>query len=188
MGQYVIGIDFGTLSGRASLVNCSDGCVLASAVYDYPHGVMDSTLPDGTPLAPDWALQYPQDYLDVLDHTLPRILRESGVSTQEVVGIALDVTASTAMPVRKDGTPLCFLEAYSGTPHAYVKLWKHHGAQRYADEMTRVAVQRNEPWLSAYGGKVSGEWSFPKLWQVLDEAPEIYDAMDGWVEAADWIV
>jgi len=188
MGRYVIGVDYGTLSGRASLVDAKDGRVLASAVYDYPHGVMDAALPDGTKLAPDWALQHPADYLDVLDHTLPAILRESGIHADEVVGIALDVTASTAMPVRRDGTPLCFLEEYKGHPHAYVKLWKHHAAQRQADEMTRIALERNEPWLCAYGGKVSSEWSFPKLWQVLEEAPEIYDAMDGWVEAADWIV
>ena len=188
MARYVIGIDFGTLSGRASLVDAADGRTLASSVYDYPHGVMDSVLPDGTRLAPDWALQHPQDYLDVLDHTIPEILRMSGVRGEEIVGIALDVTSSTVMPVKGDGTPLCFLEEFSGKAHAYVKLWKHHAAQNKADEMTRVALERGEAWLDAYGGKVSSEWSFPKLWQVLDEAPEVYAAMDAWVEAADWIV
>ena len=188
VARYVIGIDFGTLSGRTSLVDTKDGRTLASAVYDYPHGVMDGALCDGTRLAPDWALQHPQDYLDVLDRTLPEILRQSGVRSEEVVGIALDVTSSTVMPVRRDGTPLCFLDAFRSNPHAYVKLWKHHAAQEKADEMTRAALERGEAWLDAYGGKVSSEWSFPKLWQVLEEAPETYDAMDAWVEAADWIV
>lgn len=188
MGRYVIGVDFGTLSGRAVLADAECGRMLASGVYDYPHGVMDDVLENGTKLLPDWALQHPQDYLDVLDKTIPQIIRDSGVNPGEIEGIALDVTASTAMPVACDGTPLCFLEAYRNQPHAYVKLWKHHAAQHLADEMTRIAVQRDEPWLAAYGGKVSGEWSFPKLWQVLCEAPEIYEAMDGWVEAADWIV
>ena len=188
MSQYVIGIDFGTLSGRASLVDAANGCVLASSVYDYPHAVMDSALPCGAALAPDWALQHPQDYLDVLDHTIPAILRESGVNPADVVGIGLDVTASTAMPCRRDGTPLCFLPEYACNPHAYVKLWKHHAAQDKASIMTRVAKERGEWWLSAYGGKVSSEWSLPKLWQVMDEAPEIYAAMDCWVEATDWIV
>ena len=188
MGRYVIGVDFGTLSGRAVLADAENGRILASAVHDYPHGVMDAALPDGTPLAPDWALQHPQDYLDVLDKTLPKILTQSGVNPDEVEGIALDVTASTAMPVRRDGMPLCFLDEYKGNPHAYVKLWKHHAAQDLADEMTRIALERKESWLAAYGGKVSGEWSFPKLWQVLREAPEVYEAMDGWAEAADWIV
>ena len=188
MSRYVIGIDYGTLSGRASLVDVSDGRTLASAVYDYPHAVMDTALPDGTPLGPDWALQHPQDYLDVLDHTLPEIIAQSGVNPADVIGIALDVTSSTVMPVLEDGTPLCFLDAYKHNPHAYVKLWKHHAAQDKANTMTRIAQERNEPWLSAYGGKVSSEWSFPKLWQVLDEAPEIYEAMYGWAEACDWIV
>ncbi|MBP3655613.1 MAG: ribulokinase [Clostridia bacterium] len=188
MGRYVIGIDYGTLSGRASLVDTADGRTLASSVYVYPHAVMDAVLPDGTPLPPDWALQHPQDYLDVLDHAIPAVLRESGVRPEDVVGIALDVTACTALPVRRDGTPLCFLDAYKGNPHAYVKLWKHHAAQDRASIMTRIAQERGEPWLAAYGGKVSSEWSFPKLWQVLDEAPEVYAAMDAWAEAADWIV
>ena len=188
MSKYVIGIDYGTLSGRASLVDTADGRVLASAVYDYPHAVMDTALPCGTPLAPDWALQHPQDYLDVLDHTIPAILQDSGVNAADVIGVGLDVTASTAMPCRKDGTPLCFLPEYESNPHAYVKLWKHHAAQDKANVMTQVAQQRGEWWLSAYGGKVSSEWSLPKLWQVMDEAPEIYAAMDCWVEATDWIV
>ena len=188
MDRYVIGIDFGTLSGRAVLVNAADGSILASAVYDYPHGVMDAELADGTKLPPDWALQHPQDYMDVLDHTLPAVVALGGVEPSHIVGIALDVTASTAMPVRKDGVPLCFLPEFEHHPHAYVKLWKHHAAQWQASEMTRTAIERCEPWLSAYGGKISSEWSLPKLWQVLCEAPEVYQAMDGWVEATDWIV
>lgn len=188
MGQYVIGIDFGTLSGRAALVDVADGRILASAVLDYPHGVMDTQLPDGTPLAPDWALQHPADYMAVLDATLPAVIKESGVDPACVVGIALDVTASTVLPVRGDGTPLCMLKEFAGNPHAYVKLWKHHAAQEKASEMTRIAAERGEEWLSAYGGKISSEWSIPKLWQVLDEAPEIYAAMDAWAKATDWIV
>ncbi len=188
MSKYVIGIDYGTLSGRASLVDTADGRVLASAVYDYPHAVMDTALPCGTQLGPDWALQHPQDYLDVLDHTIPAILRESSIQPEDVVGIGLDVTASTAMPCRSDGTPLCFLSEYAANPHAYVKLWKHHAAQEEANIMTCTAKDRNEWWLSAYGGKVSSEWSLPKLWQVLREAPDLYAAMDCWVEATDWIV
>ena len=188
MHKYVIGLDFGTLSGRASLVDTADGRVLASAVYDYPHAVMDTALPCGAPLPPDWALQHPEDYLDVLDHTIPAILRETDVSPADVIGIGLDVTASTAMPCKADGTPLCLLSEYENHPHAYVKLWKHHAASEQASAMTRVAEKRGEWWLPAYGGKVSSEWSLPKLWQIMAEAPEIYAAMDCWVEATDWIV
>lgn len=188
MGKYSIGIDYGTLSGRAVLVNVENGEELASSAYDYPHAVMDSMLNGRIPLEPDFALQHPQDYLDVLLHTVPEVLKQSGVNPKDVIGIGTDFTASTMIPVKADGTPLCFLPEYEENPHAYVKLWKHHAAQKYADRMNRVAEQRGEKWLSRYGGKVSSEWEIPKILQILEEAPDIYDAMDYFVEAADWIV
>lgn len=188
MAKYAIGIDYGTLSARAMLVSVEDGRELASAVYEYPHAVMDRSLPSGKLLGPDWALQHPQDYLDALNSTVPAVLRDSRVSPEEVVGIGTDFTACTVMPVLDDGTPLCFLERFSDNPNAYVKLWKHHAAQDKANKLNEVAAQRGEHWLDNYGGKISSEWAFPKIWQVLDEAPEIYEAMDHWVEAADWIV
>lgn len=186
--KYAIGIDYGTLSGRAVLVNTTDGRELASAVYPYPHGVMERELPDGTPLGIDWALQHPQDYLDVLYHTVPEVIRQAGVSPRDVIGIGTDFTACTVLPVKKDGTPLSFMKEFSANPHAWVKLWKHHAAQDEANRLNEVAEKRGEKWLANYGGKVSSEWAFPKLWQVLNEAPDIYDAMDLWVEAGDWIV
>ena len=186
--SYIIGIDFGTLSGRAALVDAANGHIAAAAEYDYPHGVMDTALPWGTPLKPDWALQHPGDYLAVMENTLPRLFENSGVRPQQVAGIALDVTASTVLPARADGTPLCFLDEYKNEPHAYAKLWKHHAAQSQANRMTQMALERREEWLAAYGGKVSSEWALPKLWQVLEEAPQVYAATEAWVEAADWIV
>ena len=132
MRRYSIGIDYGTLSGRAVLVDVETGEERASAVYDYPHGVMDECLPDGRRLGPDWALQYPQDYLDVLAHTIPALLRQAGAKPEEVVGVGTDFTACTVLPVKADGTPLCFLPEYAGNPHAYVKLWKHHAIMALA--------------------------------------------------------
>lgn len=188
MDKYSIGLDFGTLSVRAVLVNVSDGHVLASAEYAYPHGVMEGHMPSGAALKKGWALQHPGDYLSGLGEVIPRVMQASGVQPEAVAGIGLDFTASTTLPVTGDGTPLCFLPEFAHHPHAYVKLWKHHGAQAQADQMTRVALERNEPWLSRYGGKVSCEWAFPKLLELLEEAPEVYEAMDEWVEAGDWIV
>lgn len=118
MRRYSIGIDYGTLSGRAVLVDVETGEERASAVYDYPHGVMDECLPDGRKLGPDWALQHPQDYLDVLAHTIPALLRQAGAKPEEVVGVGTDFTACTVLPVKADGTPLCFLPEYAGNPHA----------------------------------------------------------------------
>ncbi|WP_444659294.1 ribulokinase [Caproiciproducens sp. R2] len=188
MSKYTVGVDYGTLSGRAVLVDVQTGKELASSVYEYPHGVMDKNLPDGTPLGHDWALQDPQDYLDVLADTIPAILKESGVSPDDVIGIGTDFTACTVLPVKADGTPLSFLPAYRSRPHAYVKLWKHHAAQDKANRLNEIAAARNEPWLKNYGGKISSEWAIPKIWQIVEEDPEIYDAMDRFIEAADWII
>ena len=186
--MYTIGVDFGTLSGRAVLVDTRDGSEVAEAVFDYPHGVIDEQLPSGKKLAPDWALQHPQDYIDVFANTIPAVLKASGIETDEVQGIAIDFTASTPMPVKADGTPLCFLDHLKDEPHAYIKLWKHHAAQPEADQINETARQMGESWLQRYGGKISSEWFFSKLLQILHERPDIYAEMDKFVEAADWVI
>jgi L-ribulokinase len=186
--MYTIGVDFGTLSCRALLVDIRDGSEIATAVFEYPHGVMDERLPSGRRLSPEWALQHPQDYLDGFAVTIPAVLKASGADPQQVVGLGIDFTASSPLPVKADGTPLCFLEAYRDEPHAYVKLWKHHAGQPQADRINEVARLRGEAWLKRYGGKYSSEWFFSKLLQILDEHPDIYDAMDIFIEAADWVI
>ncbi|MBU2702742.1 L-ribulokinase [Sporomusaceae bacterium BoRhaA] len=188
MTKYTIGVDFGSLSGRAVLVEVESGRELLSCIFDYPHAVMDKELPDGTKLGVDWALQHPQDYLDALSYTIPELIRQTGISPNDIIGIGTDFTACTVLPVKADGTPLCFLDEFRSNPHAYVKLWKHHAAQDKANQLNEIALQRKEEWLKRYGGKISSEWEIPKLWQILDEAPEIYEAMDYFVEAADWII
>ena len=187
MAKYAIGLDYGTLSGRALLIDVKTGEEMAVSVLDYPHAVMDEVLPSGKKLGRDWALQHPQDYIDVLTTTIPDVIQKSGVNPSDIVGIGVDFTACTVLPVKKDGTPLCFLPQYADEPHAYVKLWKHHAAQDYATKLNEIADARGEEWLGNYGGKVSSEWAIPKVWQVLDEAPEIYEDADRFIEAADWI-
>lgn len=186
MPQYTIGIDYGSLSGRAVLVDVSNGREIASSQLEYPHAVMERELPCGTKLGADWALQHPQDFLDVLDKVLPELVEKA--NPEEIVGIGLDCTASTALPVYADGTPLCFDETFRSHPHAYVKMWKHHGAQEQAKRMTELAVKRQELWLSLYGNIVNAEWYFPKLLEILEKAPEVYHAMAHFVEVADWLV
>jgi len=184
----VVGVDYGTLSGRAVVVRVRDGAELGSAEHEYRHAVLDRALPDGTRLPPDWALQVPSDYIDVLRHAVPSALAAAGVRPEQVVGIGTDFTACTMLPVLADGTPLCELPQYAGRPHAYVKLWKHHAAQAQADRITRLAAERKEPWLARYGGKISSEWEFAKALQLLEEDPELYALTERWLEAADWIV
>jgi L-ribulokinase len=187
--QYVIGVDFGTLSGRALVARVSDGAELASAVHEYPHGVMDAKLAaTGEPLPPDWALQDPEDYRDVLREAVPAAVAEAGIDPATVIGIATDFTACTVMPTTANGTPLCQLPGMAGRPHSYPKLWKHHAAQPQADRINALAHERDEPWIARYGGKISSEWQFAKALQLLDEDPEIYQQAQRWIEAADWII
>jgi L-ribulokinase len=186
--RYTVGVDFGTLSGRAVVVRVSDGAELGSAEHPYPHAVLDHELPGGRRLGPDWALQVPADYVSVLRTAVPKALAASGVSADDVIGIGTDFTACTVLPVLADGTPLCELAEFADRPHAYVKLWKHHAAQSHADRINELAHEREVTWIRRYGGKVSSEWEFAKGLQVLEEDPEIYQRMDHWVEAADWII
>jgi L-ribulokinase len=189
VASYTIGVDFGTESGRALLVDTRDGREVASAVHPYGDGVIDQHLPGSDkPLPPDWALQNPFDYIDVLKHTIPAVLQQGGVSADEVVGVAIDFTACTMLPTKADGTPLCGLDEWRNHPHAWIKLWKHHAAQPEADQINETARQRGEAWLQRYGGKISSEWFFSKALQILHEAPEVYRAADRLIEAADWVI
>lgn len=186
----LMGVDFGTLSGRAVIIRASDGAELGSAVHEYRHGAMESRLDagDGRRLGPDWALQNAGDYRDVLRQAVPAALEAAGVDPADVIGIGTDFTACTMVPVTADGTPLSELEEFVNTPHAYVKLWKHHSAQPQADRITELAHERAEPWIARYGGLISSEWELAKGLQLFEEAPEVHDRMEHWVEAADWIV
>jgi L-ribulokinase len=188
-GACVIGVDYGTLSGRAVVVAVEDGAELGSAVHEYAHGVIERELPaSGARLPPQWALQDPEDYIDVLREAVPAAIAAAGVQPDQVIGIATDFTASTPLPVLADGTPLSRLDDLRGRPHAYVKLWKHHAAGGQAERINAVARERGEPWLARYGGLISSEWEFAKGLQILEEDPEVYERMDRFVEAADWIV
>jgi len=187
--KYTIGVDFGTESGRAVVVRVSDGAELGSAVYHYPDGVIDDRLPGtGEKLPPEWALQNPDDYIGVFKHAVPQALKASGIDPEDVIGIGVDFTACTMLPTLADGTPLCRLPEWRGNPHAWVKLWKHHAAQPEADKINETAQKLGEPWLDRYGGKISSEWFFSKVLQILDEAPAVYHAADRLIEAADWVI
>ncbi|TBL76530.1 ribulokinase [Paenibacillus thalictri] len=187
--KYAIGIDYGTESGRAVLVELSTGEEIESHVTPYPHGVIDEVLPDSAvKLGLNWALQHPDDYMEVLRRSVPAVMKQSGISAEDVIGIGIDFTSCTMLPVDEQGTPLCFKESLKLNPHSWVKLWKHHAAQDEADLLNEIAARRGEPFMSRYGGKLSSEWMIAKIWQVLNEAPEIYRQTDLFFEATDWVV
>ena len=187
--KYAIGIDFGSESGRAVLVNVSNGVEIATAVHPYVNGVIDEKIPGtNVRLGPDWALQDPNDYLEVFKRTVPTVLNESGVDAKDVIGIGIDFTACTMLPTKANGMPLCFMPEWRNNPHAWIKLWKHHAAQPEANQLNDIAREKGFGFLDRYGGKISSEWFVPKAWQILNEAPEVYAAADRFIEAADWVV
>jgi L-ribulokinase len=188
MDRYTVGVDFGTLSGRALVVRVGDGAEMGTAVSDYAHAVMDDRLAaTGAALPPDWALQDPDDYVEVLRTAVPAAIADSGVDPADIVGIGVDFTACTVLPTLRDGTPLCRLPDMADRPHAYPKLWKHHAAQPQADRINALAHERKEPWIGRYGGRISSEWEYAKGLQLLEEDPEVYDRAERWIEGTDWI-
>ncbi len=188
MGKYAIGLDYGTLSVRALLVDSETGTEVATSVYEYPHGVMETELPTGKKLPLNFALQHPCDYLKGLIITIKDVLQQKSICPDEVIGIGVDFTSSTVLPTKADKTPLCCLPEFQDEPHAYAKLWKHHGGEEEAQKINEIARARGEKWLSLYGGKVSSEWMIPKMLETLNRAPDVYMAAERYMEALDWIV
>jgi L-ribulokinase len=187
--QFVLGVDFGTLSARALIVRVADGAEVGTAVDAYRHGVIDRQLPvSGEPLPPDWALQDPHDYIESMGAAVRGAIADAGIDVAHMVGIGTDFTSCTMVPTRADGTPLSELAEFKNRPHAYVKLWKHHAAQPQADRINALAAERAEPWLARYGGLISSEWEYAKGLELLLGDPEVYRTMERWVEGADWIV
>lgn len=189
--KYSIGIDFGTKSGRAVLVDVENGEEVATSVLEYPNGVIDDYLPiegETVELGIDWVLQDPNDYMEVIYKTVPELIDKTGIDPNSIIGLGIDFTACTMLPVDKKGEPLCNKDKFKNRPNAWVKLWKHHAAQSYANKLNKVAKSRGEDFLKRYGGKISSEWLFPKIWQTLDEAPDIYKAADRFMEATDWVI
>ena len=189
MTSSTLGLDFGTESVRALVVDARTGEVRAVAVQPYPHGVIDTHLPGtGAALGSEWALQHPGDWLSGLEAAVTEALQASGVGAAGVIGIGIDFTASTVLPTDASGQPLCLQTEFAAEPHAWPKLWKHHAAQPEADRVNDAAARAGAPWLPRYGGRISSEWLLPKALQVADEAPVVFDAAAHFIEAADWVV
>lgn len=199
--KYVVGLDYGTLSARAVLVSVRDGKVAAESIYPYPHGILDtipeltsnskgSTLEGKTPLRlpVDYALQEIDDYVNGMYYTIREVVEKSGCQAENVIGIGIDATSSTFLPLLPNGEPLCKIQQFCENPHAYLKLWKHHGAQVQADRITALANERKEKFMMRCGGKVNAEWMLPKLMEIVEKAPDVYEAADNFMEISDYLV
>ncbi len=187
--KYTIGIDFNATSVRAVLVDVSDGTIAATSSCPYSNGIITKKLPNtDIPLEEGWALQNPQDYIIALKRTVPKIMKESQIDPDQIVGIGTAFVGSTLIPTTSDGTPLALIEDYAREPHAWPKHFQHQAAKEKALRLTQLAADRFETFLDRYGGKLNQEWFFPKAWEIYDESSSIYNAADRLIEASDWIV
>jgi L-ribulokinase len=188
MAQIALGLDFGTESARCLALDLARGAEIGEGVAAYPHGVLDTALPTGEPLPRDWALQHPEDWIGAAARAIADALAAGGIAPGDVVGVGVDFTACTPLPVTATGRPLGLEPRFAREPHAWPKLWKHHGAKEETRRINAVARERDEPFLAFYGGRIGLEWLLPKGWQVLREAPDVYAAADRFIEAGDWLV
>lgn len=182
-----IGLDFGSLSCRGVLVCASDGEILVESEYEYPHGVMSTTLPDGTALPPQWALQSPDDYLSAMENTLLALSAEADKLDCKIVSIGIDTTASTVIPVNEKLEALCTEKNFAARPNAWPKMWKHHAAKEEAVALTEAARKLGYSVLSNYGGTIGAEFYLPKVLQVYNEDPEVFSATYAFLELGDWL-
>ena len=188
MTLYTIGIDYGSLSARGVLMDIETGQIAASSVFPYPAGILTTSLPDGTPIPPDWAIQVPDDYRQALSVVVHDLISSAGIEPRQVVGIGLDTTSCTFLPTLRDGTPLCELPPFTSEPHAYLKLWKHHSSQKYSPRIESMVYDTYPEVFSQYGGAISSEHFYPKIAQLAAEAPAVYQAADRFEQAGDWLV
>ena len=186
---YTIGCDYGTLSMRAVLVRLEDGAVLAEHVYEYPDAVITDRLP-GSEVelkGPGWALQNPDDWLDALCTNVPAVIQEAGVNKEDILGLSVDFTTCTVLPMDEQGNVLCQLPQYRNRPHAWPKLWKNHTAATEAEAFTALDAEKKYGVLDDYGFRASSEFFFPKLLKTLHDDPEVYNAAYTFMEGGDYV-
>ena len=188
MSSFTIGLDYGTNSVRAVVVSCADGSTVGTHVFDYPSGDK-GVLVD--PRDPHLARQHPGDYLAGLKASARGALEEAegrpGFSRDRVIGIGVDTTGSTPMPVDENARPLGLDPAWEGKLAAHAWLWKDHTGADEAAAITAAARDHAPEYLAVIGGTYSSEWFWSKIWRCLKVAPEVFDAAASWVELADYI-
>lgn len=189
MHTYSLGIDFGTLSARATLWNLVTAQEGISVSVPYVHGVIEDILPSSQEVLPsEFALQHPQDYLSSLIDAVQQVLSVNKTVAGQVVAIGIDATGSTVIPVNKHLVPLALLPEFSTEKHAFPKLWKHHASQPEADLINEALDNKSPGCLDVYGGRQSAEWLFPKALEVFRHAPNVFAATASFIELGDWIV
>src|SRR3990172_4741220 len=185
---FTIGVDFGTNSVRAVVVDVADGRLIGTSVFDYLSGEQGVLL---DPRDPHLARQNPADYIHGLDASISGALaeaeREPGFSRARVIGIGVDTTGSTPMPVDADNQPLALPPHLQGNLAAHAWLWKDHTSAAEAEAITETARRHAPEYLAVIGGTYSSEWFWSKIWHCLKVAPDVFDVAASWVELADFV-
>jgi L-ribulokinase len=177
MGKYVIGLDFGTNSCRALIVDIADGAEIASNVYPYPSG-KDGVLIDNSD--PNLARQNPADYLSGTEVSVKEAIKIAKeklpeFNPKDIIGIGVDTTGSSPMPVFEDGQPLCFDKKFKDNPAAMVWLWKDHTSFAEAEYITNTAAKIRPQYLAKIGGVYSSEWFWSKILHLKKTSPEVFN-------------
>lgn len=188
MSEYSIGLDYGTSSVRAVLVDIRSGEEIASYVFGYPHGQAGILLDTRDP---DLARQHPQDYLDGAQAVIKGVLEQAasrpGFNAEQVIGLGVDTTGSTPIPVNAEGTPLALTPEFDGNLAAMVYLWKDHTGHAEAAQITKLAAETRPQYLAKCGGTYSSEWFWAKILRCLHADPKVFEAAYTWVEHSDWL-
>lgn len=186
--NFTLGLDYGTNSVRALIVETATGREVASAITVYPHGEQGVILDAQDP---NLARQHPEDYLTGLEASVQQALklaaRDREFKAARIIGIGVDTTGSTPLPVDKKGVPLAMTRKFARHPAAMAWLWKDHTGHAEAEEITATAAKLRPQYLAKCGGRYSSEWFWSKIWHCARTAPEVFDAAYTWVECADWI-
>ncbi|MEC8517928.1 MAG: ribulokinase [Verrucomicrobiota bacterium] len=181
--QYSIGIDYGTSSVRSIVVNCGNGQIIGSSVFEYSHGENGVITDDD----PNLSRQHPLDYIDGLKQTVKNAVSDADIDPDLIIGIGVDATASTPIPLNENGDALVFDTYFSDKLSALAWLWKDHTSLKEAEEITNYAQKIRPEYLTACGGVYSSEWFWAKILNCLRNDPEVFNAADSWMELQDWI-
>ncbi len=182
--KYTIGIDYGTMSCRALVMNAETGAALGGAECGYT--VYDTALPTGEKLPDRAALADPGEYLQALEKVVKSAVKDAGIDPKDVVGIALDTTSMSLVSCDSNGVPLCMTEKWAREPLAYIRMWKSYTATKEAEEIGRVAKENHMPFLAACGGNPSSEGGYPKLLETLRKNPALYDDIAVALDLSEW--
>lgn len=187
MGKYVIGVDYGSASVRAAVVDALDGSELAHGIYEYEYGVDGNYLDKANAHV---VRQNPDDYLRGMEVSVRRALENAGADfdANEVVGIGVDATGTTVLPVSRTGVPICQKARFKGNPNAMIWLWKDHSSTAEAQIITQTAKAMNPEYVDMVGGTYSSEWYWAKVLHCLNCDPDVFDAAYTWIEVSDWLV